>query len=51
MPNGFAPQLANKLGVVVEAPNKLIYPTTSNDFVIADKLFNVGDWVPFGLRR
>ena len=45
--NGFAQQLAKELGVEVKAPNKLIYPTASNDFVIADKLFIKGDWISF----
>ena len=45
--NSFAQQLAKELNVEVKAPNKLIYPTTSNDFIIADKLFNRGDWISF----
>lgn len=36
--NGFAKQLADSLGVVVEAPNRKLFPTLTGEFVIADEI-------------
>ena len=45
--NGFAQQLANNLGTVVKAPNKLLYTTKSGDFVITDEVYKTGEWMYF----
>ena len=45
--NGFAQQLANNLGTVVKAPNKLLYTTKSGAFVIADRVYETGEWMYF----
>ena len=48
--DGFAQQLANILGVEVEAPNMLVYPTKEGDFrvgVLQGIEFTKGEWITF----
>ena len=49
-PDGFAQQLADILGVEVEAPNMLVYPTKDGEFmvgVLKGIEFTEGEWITF----
>lgn len=49
-PNGFAQQLADILGVEVEAPNMFVYPTKKGQFkvgILQDIEFTKGKWIIF----
>ena len=45
--DGFAQQLANILGVIVEAPPALLAPNKEGEFKIFDKEYNTYDWITF----
>ena len=45
--DGFAQQLANILGVTVEAPPALLAPNNKGEFKIFDKKYNKYDWITF----
>ena len=55
LPNGFAQQLANNLGILVEAPNRELHPTKTGGFEIVkkvtNKIFLRGSWVPFNPKK
>ena len=55
LPNGFAQQLADNLGVLVEAPNRELYPTKTGGLEVAkkvtEKLYLRGSWVPFNPKK
>ena len=55
--NGFAQQLADNLWVMVEAPNRKLFPTIKGEFIIADKIswskntYIRGSWVQYKPKK